>query len=337
MPYKSPDQVPAWVPAASKKQFMKVWNSVFEKAKADGKSDKDAEQLAFAEATSVIKKEAKSMSAKREVRFLQNCEMRASEDGAQITGYAAVWDSPSEVMGGMFGGDFIEKVRRGAFSRALSQKQDVRALFNHDPSKVLGRTANGTLRLEEDSRGLRYEIDLPDTQQGRDLRELVKRGDVSQSSFSFRVFRDENKRGDIWREPESGPAERTLTDVDLLDVSPVTYPAYPETSVSARSLWPDGVPEEIEARAGKTGSGSDAENRTVVHMPGHKNSQGEDAPWVIKQEGTGKILGSFKTEEEAKQQLKTMEAKKHDEQKSLDLALEDIGRKIRAVKLAAKV
>jgi HK97 family phage prohead protease len=260
MPYTSPDQVPAWVPDAKKKQFMEVWNSVFEKAKADGKSDKDAEQLAFAEATSVIRKETNSMSTKREVRFLQDCEMRASEDGSKISGYAAVWDSPSEPMGAMFGSGFIEKVQRGAFSRALSQKQDVRALFNHDPSKVLGRTANGTLRLQEDDRGLHYEIDLPDTQVGKDLKQLVKRGDVNQSSFSFRVYRDKSRRGDVWVEPESGPAERTLTDVDLFDVSPVTYPAYPATSVSARSLWPDGIPEEIENRAAVMKKEADGEH-----------------------------------------------------------------------------
>lgn len=311
MPYTSVDQVPANVPEDKKKQWMHVWNSAYDNAKKAGKSDKEAESTAFAEANGVIKKEQKQMSAKREVRFLNNCELRAAEGdaGMQISGYAAVWDSPSQVLGNFFGDGFVERVKRGAFSRALKSGQDVRALFNHDTNQVLGRSANGTLRLSEDDHGLKYEIDLPETQAARDLYALVKRGDVNQSSFGFSIHADGQKRGEEWMDPESGPSERTLTDVDLYDVSPVTFPAYLSSSVSARSLWPDGVPEEISERV--------PESRKVVHMPGHKDSEGKDAPWVIQQEGTGKILGSFASEEEAKKQLKTIEAIKH-EGKSLE-------------------
>lgn len=245
------NNAPDYIPEAMKKQWADIWNEVYDKQKKDGKSDKDAEAAAFAQANGVIKKEKKQMpQAKREVRFLAGCEMRAmdSAEGMKIAGYAAMWDSPT-VIRGFFGDGFNEQIRKGAFSRALAEKQDVRALFNHGPNGIVGRTVNNTLRLAEDDRGLRYEVDLPDTQTGRDLYTLVKRGDISQSSFGFSVYRDENRQGEEWFEPESGIPTRTLTDVDLFDVSPVTFPAYNSTSVSARSLWPDGVPEEIEARA----------------------------------------------------------------------------------------
>jgi HK97 family phage prohead protease len=107
----------------------------------------------------------------------------------------------------------------------------VRALFNHDANFVLGRSTSGTLRLIEDDKGLRYDVDVPDTTWARDLMVSVKRGDVSQSSFAFEVTEEEwdyGKRGEM--------PMRTIKSVRLYDVSPVTYPAYSATSVSARSL-----------------------------------------------------------------------------------------------------
>jgi HK97 family phage prohead protease len=104
-------------------------------------------------------------------------------------------------------------------------------LLNHDPSKLLGRTANRTARLAVDTRGLRVEVDVPDTQDGRDTLTLVKRGDLSQMSFAFRV----PDGGDRWR-AEKEQTIRELLDVELFDVSLVTFPAYRATSVSARAL-----------------------------------------------------------------------------------------------------
>jgi HK97 family phage prohead protease len=132
-------------------------------------------------------------------------------------GYAAKFDTRSHDLGG-----FIETVRGGAFGRALNEGQDVRALINHNPGLILGRTAAGTLKLSEDTTGLHYEVDAPDTSYARDLAESMQRGDVTQSSFSFRV------RLDDWQKEGRGRL-RTLIDVDLLDVSPVTYPAYEDT------------------------------------------------------------------------------------------------------------
>jgi len=162
---------------------------------------------------------------KPEIRFLPACELRVDGEGGtrKIVGYAAVFNSFSEPLGG-----FREIIRPGAFSRAIANNADVRALVDHDPSRILGRTASRTLRLREDDRGLRYEVDLPDTSAGRDIAESIRRGDVSGSSFAFRALKD------TWR-TENGEDIRELHDVDLFDVSPVTYPAYPATDAAMRS------------------------------------------------------------------------------------------------------
>jgi uncharacterized protein len=168
----------------------------------------------------------------REVRFLKNAELRAT-GGNRLEGYAACFNSPSLDLGG-----FTEQIRAGAFARAIRTGQDVRALFNHNPDAVLGRTKSGTLVLSEDSTGLAFRCDVPNSQLGSDVYESVRRGDIDGCSFSFRV----PPGGDKW----SGDL-RTLTDVDLSDVGPVTYPAYPATSVGARSLWPDGEPHGVRS------------------------------------------------------------------------------------------
>lgn len=149
-------------------------------------------------------------------------ELRADHDDGKIRGYAAVFDSLSEDLGG-----FREKIAKGAFADTLNA--DVRALWNHDANIVLGRTTSGTLTLREDSHGLAIEIDPPDTQQARDLLVSIRRGDISQMSFGFYTKADE------W-EKRDGENIRTLRKVELFDVSPVTYPAYADTSVATRSL-----------------------------------------------------------------------------------------------------
>jgi len=125
----------------------------------------------------------------------------------------------------MFG--FREKIAPGAFSKTI-EKDDIRSLINHDPSQVLGRNTAGTLRLHEDSKGLVFEVDSPDTSFARDLEVSVDRGDINQSSFGFRVLKES------WEFVESGPDIRTLEEVELFDVSILTFPAYPQTSAQVR-------------------------------------------------------------------------------------------------------
>jgi uncharacterized protein len=157
---------------------------------------------------------------------------KRADGGATIAGYAAVFDVLSVNLGG-----FREKIQRGAFANSI-KTDDIRALLDHDSSKVLGRNKNGTLRLVEDDVGLGIEIDPPDTQVARDLVVNLERGDIDQGSFGFRV----QPKGDRWEEdPETGTVIRTLRDVKLFDVSPVTFPAYPQTSIGLRSLFPNQV------------------------------------------------------------------------------------------------
>lgn len=162
-------------------------------------------------------------------------ELRSLGDSSpRIVGHAANFDVLSEELTTRAGTRFRERIERGAFSGSLVSS-DVRALWNHDANVVLGRTKSGTLRLSEDDRGLAIEIDPPDTQAARDLMTLMKRGDVDQMSFGFRVRKDDWKRG------ADGKLVRSLLDVELLDVSPVTYPAYISTDVAVRSMVAAGV------------------------------------------------------------------------------------------------
>lgn len=139
-----------------------------------------------------------------------------------IRGYAAVFNSLSLPLGG-----FREKVQPGAFADSL--KDDVRALINHNPQFILGRTTSKTLQLEEDERGLRYAVDPPKTSYAEDLRESIKRKDITGSSFGFETITDKWDR-------INGENIRTLVKVRLVDVSPVAFPAYLDTSVATRSM-----------------------------------------------------------------------------------------------------
>lgn len=153
-------------------------------------------------------------------------ELRAITDGAglrKITGYAAVFEKLSDDLGW-----FREKIQPGAFADSIAA-DDVRALWNHDSNFPLGRNKSGTLVLSEDTHGLKIEIDPPDTQWARDLMASIDRGDVDQMSFGFQTVSDK------WEMVDNEDI-RTLIKVRLFDVSPVTFPAYPDTEVGLRSL-----------------------------------------------------------------------------------------------------
>lgn len=140
-----------------------------------------------------------------------------------ISGYAAVFNSKT-----LIGDYFEETINPGAFSKTLATgggDGDIRALFNHDWGNVLGRTQSGTLRLEEDERGLKFEVDLPNTSVARDLVESMKRGDINQCSFGFIPTEE------IW-DYASEPMVRTINEVKLFEVSVVSLPAYDDTEVS---------------------------------------------------------------------------------------------------------
>jgi uncharacterized protein len=147
----------------------------------------------------------------------RSAEFRVEYDGEVVRGYAAVFDSYSEDLGG-----FIEIIKQGAFDDVLND--DVRAFYNHSDSFLLGRVSSGTLRVWQDETGLGYEVKMPNTTYANDLIELMRRGDVNQSSFAFLVGRDR------W-EKRNGKNVRIIEKVSrLIDVSPVVLPAYPAAS-----------------------------------------------------------------------------------------------------------
>ncbi len=170
------------------------------------------------------------MSSK-EIRYLQaeQIEIRSGAEGEEtrtVTGYVVKFNQRSSLIWG----EFYEKVAKGAFARSL-QENVIKALWNHRADFVLGSTKNQTLRLWEDDIGLRFELDLPDSTWGRDAFESIRRGDVDGVSFGFNV------RKDAWTFlSEEDVYERTLVDVNLFEVSPTPFPAYPDSEVNQRSI-----------------------------------------------------------------------------------------------------
>jgi HK97 family phage prohead protease len=177
---------------------------------------------------------AKIEKRTNEVQF----ELRAVEngDGMTFTGYAAVFNSPSEPL------PFIERIAPGAFKRSLKARNDIKLLWNHDTGSVLGSTRAGTLKLEEDNYGLRVTAVLPQTSLGNDVKVLVQRGDVSAMSFGFSV----PANGDSWN---TEGTERTLRSVRIHEVSIVAFPAYQQTAGTAAVRSFDGVAKRAEVDA----------------------------------------------------------------------------------------
>lgn len=177
------------------------------------------------------------MTKKKETRTFDITGLQARDatenETNMISGYAAVFNSPTNISDW-----FTETIAPGAFSRAISENGDIRALFNHDWNNVLGRTKSGTLRLSEDERGLKFEVDLPDTTYANDLVKSMKRGDIDQCSFGFRATEE------TW-DYTVDPALRTIHEVELYEVTVASIPAYEDTEVSLRSKEID---KEVEQR-----------------------------------------------------------------------------------------
>src|SRR6056300_465228 len=180
----------------------------------------------FSTLTKVDGAEVRSLNEIVEQRAYDG-ELKAAVEGRTVEGYASVFNSMSEDLGG-----FREIILPGAFSEVLDN--DERALYNHDSNYLLARTTSGTLELKEDDKGLYYRFEMPNTSYGNDMLELFRRGDLSQSSFGFTVDKDS------WR-MEQGQHVRYIERVgSLFDVSPVVYPAYTAASSGLRSAEPQG-------------------------------------------------------------------------------------------------
>lgn len=206
---------------------------------------------------SVGEDRSKMKKIERRTYTVRNVETRQEDDGKmRLSGYAAVFNDASVPL------PFRERIAPGAFRKTLSETPDVRLLINHE-GLPLARTKNETLVLSEDEVGLRFDAELPDTSEARDLYTLIERGDVDQMSFAFRVIRQK------WN---SDRTERTLTEVSLSDgdVSVVTYPAYPTTTVEAREHLQNAV------RAVKEGREISGESLLVLQEVFNDLTEGHD-------------------------------------------------------------
>ena len=199
-----------------------------------------------------------NISESAEIRLKQNEIVRSEyrmedieikeNEGVIVCGLAALYNSDSENMGG-----FYEQIAPGAFRDVMDD--DVRAYLNHDENRLLGRVSSGTLAISSDERGLYYEVKMPNTTYANDLIELMKRGDINQSSFAFLI-------GDDYWEERDGKTYRIITKISrLLDVSPVSQPAYPDSTselkrdletepkVEVEAVAPiESAPEEVETK-----------------------------------------------------------------------------------------
>jgi uncharacterized protein len=175
-------------------------------------------------------------------------EVRAEGDGMTFTGYASVFNSPSEDLGG-----FVEYVAPGAFKRSLQSRNEVKLLWNHDSGEPLASLRGGTMQLVEDNRGLKVTAQLPNTTRGRDIAELLRTKVIDSMSFGFNVIRDS------WA---SDGKTRTLESVRLFEVSIVSFPAYGATTAQVRSQ-PTINPDELADALLKLESGEELDTKSA--------------------------------------------------------------------------
>lgn len=175
-------------------------------------------------------------------------EVRAEGDGMTFTGYASVFNSPSEDLGG-----FVEYVAPGAFKRSLQSRNEVKLLWNHDSGEPLASLRGGTMQLVEDNRGLKVTAQLPNTTRGRDIAELLRTKVIDSMSFGFNVIRDS------WA---SDGKTRTLESVRLFEVSIVSFPAYEATVAQVRSA-PTINPDELADALLKLESGEELDDKSA--------------------------------------------------------------------------
>lgn len=217
---------------------------------------------------------SKMKKIERRTYTVRDVEARSDDGQMRLSGYAAVFNEASVPL------PFREQIAPGAFRKTLQETPDVRLLINHE-GLPLARTKNGTLRLVEDEKGLRFDADLPDTTEARDLYTLIERGDVDQMSFAFRVIRQK------YNEDRT---ERTLIELSLTDgdVSVVTYPAYPATKVEAR--------EQLKAAIQALKEGRDISPEAMAVLQSVFSDLNEGHEFVMK---AFEVMSEFMTTEDS--------------------------------------
>lgn len=184
-------------------------------------------------------------AGKTEVRFGQELRAASTSKAKTLQGLAAVFNAETEIYEPSTGMQYREQIQPGAFKSCLNAGTDIRFLYNHDKSKVLARRSAGNLQLKETAEGLQFVATLPNTSDANDLWENVRAGNVTGNSFGFYI------QDDAWTEGRNGQLPlRTLKEIHCYEISSCPFPAYEQTSVTARNMFPDGTPSSVlEARA----------------------------------------------------------------------------------------
>jgi len=200
---------------------------------------------------------ASTVSLEHRTAPITGLELRAKDKGLPtILGHAALFDVRSTYLMG-----FYEEVERGAFTESVATG-DIRALYQHNTEKVLGRTKSGTLSLWEDDQGLAFELNPPDNSIGRDAVVSIERGDVDQMSFGFNV----PPKGDDRTETEEGIPLRKLRKIGLMEISPVTWAAYPQTGVGVMRNAPKWVVDFLNPGVDDSSIANDISHLRVLQM-----------------------------------------------------------------------
>ena len=234
----------------------------------------------------------------KELRFVRS-DITIEFSERIVSGYAIRFMEESVDLGG-----FIERIHPEAISIDQIRNSDIFAFFNHDNEKVLGRTGAGTLKLDLRDDGLYYEIDVPDTVAGNELLEHIKRGEMYGTSFAFSLPSDDS--GDIWSRDEDGNIYRDITNIEILyEISPVFSPAYPTTTISARSLDKlnelKNMEENIELREDEV---KDPEKEKQNEEPKEEKSENCDDKEKERSEDDPKDKETEESESEGKEDMK---------------------------------
>lgn len=239
----------AWEPKEEQDRMRALANSLIARINTEVSMTENNKWLDVARAIALKIDGPQAESKEPEIRVnTTDIEVRAEGDGMTFTGYASVFNSPSEDLGG-----FIEYVAPGAFKRSLQSRNEVKLLWNHDSGEPLASLRGGTMQLVEDERGLKVTATLPQTTRGRDVAELLRTKVIDSMSFGFNVIKD------TWsRDGQT----RTLESVRLFEVSVVSFPAYGATTATVRSA-PSINPDELADALLKLESGEELDTKSA--------------------------------------------------------------------------
>jgi HK97 family phage prohead protease len=248
----------AWEPKEAQDRMRDLANKLIARIDNEEPMTKENKWLDVARAIQIKIDGSQPESKEPEVRVnTTEIEVRAEGDGMSFSGYASVFNSPSEDLGG-----FIEYVAPGAFKRSLQSRNEVKLLWNHDSGEPLASLRGGSLQLIEDERGLKVTATLPQTSRGRDVAELLRTNVISEMSFGFNVIKDSWSRDG---------QTRTLESVRLFEVSVVSFGAYKATTATVRSAQPSINADDLAEALLKLESGEELDEASAELITGVVN------------------------------------------------------------------